>query len=660
MWIEGFLTALNFNYVLWLILGTLWGLFIGVLPALGPNFAVAIMLPFTYGMDTASALIFLCAAHASCNYGDSLASILVNIPGGPGTVATCWDGYPMARQGKATRALGIATFASFTGGAITWLSLVLLAKPIGEMAMAIGAPEYFALGVMALGLVSVAGRGETLKGVIMACVGLLLAAVGQDPVTGVTSRFSFGIMWLEAGIPIVVSTLGIFAISQIISLLEEKSVIYEATTGLKGTIFSGFLDVFRRPLTLIRAGFVGWFIGILPALGVSLAGISSYLVEKKYSKEKEDFGKGCPGGVVAAEVGKGACVVGDLIPTFTLGIPGSVTGAILMAALIIHGIEPGPRFLLSGLLPYIVFSGLLLAQLAYLVLGPMFCKLLARVIFLPNAILVPFITFLSFLGAYTERNYTSDLLLMVVFGILAYVLEKLGYSVICVVLGLILGDLVEANLGRSIQIGFGSAAIFLERPIALILLGITLLFLVGPYFLSLLGFRGLSIGGKESAVTRESKVNFGEVLSLIFIGLFMVMFIVIASAYKPLVRLFPDAVAVIGLLCILLRLSYWARIAIKNRGYKEITSPAAEVKERPVVRYQISMALLIGYGVLVYIFGFVATTCMFIILTAYIAGYRKPIGLGAMAVGAGITTLVFAKILNILLPVGMIYSALFY
>ena len=660
MWLEGFLTALNFNYLLWLILGTIWGLFIGVLPALGPNFAVAIMLPFTYGMDTASALIFLCAAHASCNYGDSLASILINIPGGPGTVATCWDGHPMARQGQASRALGIATLASFFGGAVTWVSLVLLAKPAGELAMTIGGPEYFALGVMALGLVSVAGRGETLKGVIMACLGLLLSTVGQDPVTGVTFRFSFGIMWLEAGIPIVVSTLGIFAISQIISLLEEKSIISDSTTGLKGTIFSGFLDVVRRPLTLLRAGLVGWFIGILPALGVSLAGISSYLVEKNYSKEKEDFGKGSPGGLVAAEVGKGACVVGDLIPTFTLGIPGSVTGAILMAALIIHGIEPGPRFLLSGLLPYIVFSGLFLAQLAYVVLGPLFCRLLARVIFLPNAILVPFITVLSFLGAYTERNYTSDLLLMVGFGILAYALEKLGYSVVCAVLGLILGDLVEANLGRSIQIGFGSAAIFLERPIALVLLGTTLLFLAGPYLLSLLGFRGLSIGSKESVVNQERKVNLSEVLSLIFIGLFMLMFIVIASAYKPQVRLFPDVVAVIGLLCILWRLSYWAWIAIKNRGNREMTSPAAEVKERPVVRYQISMALLIGFGVLVYIFGFVATTCMFIILTAYIAGYHKPIGLGAMAVGAGITTLVFAKILNILLPVGLIYSALFY
>ena len=222
MWLQGFLTALNLNNIIWLVLGTLWGLFIGVLPALGPNFAVAIMLPFTYGVDTASAMIFLCATHAACNYGDSLASILINIPGGPGTVATCWDGYPMARQGKAVRALGIATFASFFGGALTWFSLVLLAKPIGKMALSIGAPEYFALGLMALSLVAVAARGETLKGLVMVCLGLLLGSVGVDPVTGVTSRFSFGILWLEAGVPIVVSTLGIFAISQIISLMEEK------------------------------------------------------------------------------------------------------------------------------------------------------------------------------------------------------------------------------------------------------------------------------------------------------------------------------------------------------------------------------------------------------------------------------------------------------
>ena len=334
---------------------------------------------------------------------------------------------------------------------------------------------------MALSLISVGSKGETVKGIMMACLGLGLSFVGSDPVTGLVDRFAFGVPILAAGIPIVVSTLGVFAIAQAISLLGEGGTIAGETAEFKDSVFEGLGDVVRRPLTLFRAGEVGLWVGILPALGVSLAGIASYLFEKKYSKEAEDFGKGAPAGLLAAETGKGACVVGDLIPTFTLGVPGSVTGALLMAALIVHGIAPGPMFLLSGAMPYAVFMGIILAQAVFLVSGLVLAKYMAKVVFVPNAILAPAIVVICVLGSYAERNSVWDIMMMFGFGLLAYALDKAGYSVVCLVLGLILGNLVETNFHRALSISEGSPAIFLTRPMALAMLVITALFLLGPW-----------------------------------------------------------------------------------------------------------------------------------------------------------------------------------
>ena len=246
MWLEGFQIALSGTNVWWLLVGSCVGLVVGVLPGLGPTFGVALMLPFTFSLDPATALIFLCAIHAACNYGDSFSSFMLNVPGGPGTVATCWDGYPMAKQGFAGRALGISTLASLIGGVGAWLTLALLAKPITNFAVNLGAPEYFALGIMALGLISVGSKGETVKGLVMACVGLALSFIGDDPISGIGQRFGFGIPFLEAGIPIVVSTLGIFAIAQVIILIEEGGSIAE-TVEMNDSVWRGFVDVMKRP-----------------------------------------------------------------------------------------------------------------------------------------------------------------------------------------------------------------------------------------------------------------------------------------------------------------------------------------------------------------------------------------------------------------------------
>lgn len=650
MWLEGFYNALSGTNLLWLGIGTAIGLIVGVLPALGANFAVALMLPFTFGMSPVTAIIFLVAIHAACNYGDSVASIVVNVPGGPGTVATCWDGYPMAQKGKAGQALGIATLSSFIGGAGTWLFLALLVGPITRFALSIGAPEYFALGVMALGLISVASKGETIKGLIMALFGLALSAVGQDEATGLTFRFAYGVPSLEAGIPIVVSTLGIFALSQVMVLLEEGGTVAKAIE-VKDSILSGFPEVIKRPLTLLRAGTVGWFIGILPALGVSVAGILSYFIEKKYSKEAPQFGKGAPAGLIAAEVGKGACVVGDLIPTFTLGIPGSVTGAILMGALIIQGIEPGPRFLVMGSMPYTVFAGMVLSQATFLISGVLLGRFFIRVVYLPNAIIAPIIAVLTFLGAFAERNNPFDIYLVLIFGVLGYALDKLKYPAVCLVLGLIMGPLVEANFHRSLGISFGSYSIFLTRPITLTMLAITFLFLIGPYSWYLLKkvFRKTTqVEEAAPAAAAMEGVTLGEWILLGVVSFIFVAFLITARQYTPESRMFPDLVSVAGLFFV-----FWRLIAsFRHLSIGDLNWLYRFTLSGGKMSWQWSLALMGGFILSLYVLGFVVGSMVYISLVIVLSGDRRKGRSLLIGASTAVSMYLLARIVHLQLPSG--------
>jgi putative tricarboxylic transport membrane protein len=481
MWLDAFATALQAQNVIYLLAGTAIGLVIGALPGLGPLFGVSLALPFTFGMPAATSIIFLVSIHAATAYGDSIASILINTPGGIGSVAACWDGYPLAKKGKAAMALGISTFGSLLGGIIGWITLVLIAPVLTAFAMQIGAPEYFMLGIMALSLLAIASRGEHIRGLILGGVGLLLAFVGQDPIQGLNYRFTFGIPFLEDGLKLVPVTVGLFALSQAIVLAEEGGTIAEVVEHIGGSVWEGVRESLRRPLTIIRGGIVGILLGIMPALGISTANIIAYFVEKQASKEPQTFGEGNPAGLLAPETSKAACVVGDLIPTFTLGIPGSATTAILMVALVIHNLEPGPRFFLSGSAPYTVFAGILLAQIAFFISGMLLARYFAKIVLVPNALLVPTIVLLSFIGSYAMYNHVEDLVVTLVFGLAGYLLHKAHWPTACLVLGMVLGDLIEGNFHRSLAIGDDSLSIFVTRPISMVLLICTLVFLVWPY-----------------------------------------------------------------------------------------------------------------------------------------------------------------------------------
>ncbi len=485
MWWEGFLVATQGYNLLYLLSGTVVGLIIGALPGLGPLFAVALMLPLTFGMPAVSAIILLAAVHASTAYGDSLASILINTPGGVGSVASCWDGFPMAQQGKAGMALGLSAAGSLFGGVIGWLSLVLISPVLTGLALKMGPAEYFMLALLALSLLSLAAQGETIKGLILGGIGLLLAFIGRDPITA-TQRFTMGNMYLQDGVPLVPVVVGLFALSQAIILAESGGVIAQVR-GTKGDVWQGVVGAFRRPITLLRGGIIGILLGIMPALGLSTANIVAYLAEKRASREPETFGKGNVAGLLAPETAKNACIVGDLIPTFTLGIPGSSTTALFLAALTLHGIQPGAEFFQAGSLSYAVFVGILLAQFAFFVLGLLFAGYFARVVLLPNSLLVPLIVVLSFIGAYAMRHTLLDVLITILFGFVGYVLSKHRWPQACLVLGFVLGDIAESNLQRALLISGGSYLGVLARPGALGIFMTMLVMLGWPYLAKLPG-----------------------------------------------------------------------------------------------------------------------------------------------------------------------------
>ncbi len=656
MWFEGLLVVLKPINLFYLMLGNFIGLIFGVLPAVGPAFGVALMLPFTFGMEPATAIIFLCAVHATCAYGDSVTSILMKIPGSSATVPSSWDGFPLTQQGKGGMALGIAAFGSFVGGFIGWLFLIAIAKPITQFAIEIGAPEYFALGVMALGLISLASKGETLKGLLWACIGLAISFVGGDPITGLTSRFSFGVVWLEGGVPIVVCMLGLFAVTQVTKMMEEGENIVQVMA-VKDSVLSGFGAVLKRPFTILRASMVGLWVGVLPALGTTLASITGYLVEQKYSPEKAEFGHGAPAGLVAAEVSKGSCVVGDLIPTFTLGIPGSITGAIIMGALIIHGIDPGPRFMTSGVLPYAVFTGILMTQACLLITGMSVAKYFAKIVFVPNAILAPLIVSLCFLGSFTDRNTIFDVGLMVSFGFIGFLSVRAGYPVVSMLLGILLGPLVEVNFFRSLRIGLDSYAIFVTRPIALGILLITVAFMTWP-FVSPLFKRGESdIPSAEEAEEAESgesptdfvAIEFGLLIAVvIFFGLIQWE----SWHYSKDTGMFPKGVSIVGMILAI----YHLLILVPRMGMgyrKELKEEALKVCMPPWV----SFFGFAAYLLMIYLIGFPLATAGYVAGTGWRAGYRRITVLAPLSVGVGGTIYLLAWAMRIPISVWGLFGA---
>lgn len=496
--LDGFAVALTPTNIGLALFGCFIGTIVGALPGLGPVNGVAILIPlaFSLKLDPASAMIMLTCVYYGCMYGGRISSIMLNIPGDEPAMMTCLDGYPMARAGKAPEALAISGIASFVGAMLATIGLVLLAPVLVQFAIHFGPAEYFALYVLAF--VSIGGVSGTnpAKTLVAAAVGLALGTVGIDPQSGVP-RYTFGEFHLYDGFDAIVAIVGLFAISELLILLEHH--VKGMKVEVPGRVLPRWRDIRPTVPAMLRGSGIGFVAGVLPGAGASLGSFLAYTMEKRVSDREGTFGKGDARGVAAPEAGNNAAAGGALVPMLSLGVPGSGTTAVLLALLISLNIQPGPLLfqnrpdIVWGLIAALFFANVVLLALNIPLVG-----LFTRMLAIPMWLLMPLVVMVSFVGVYSISNSSFDLTLMVGFGVLGFVLRKLEISAVPVVLGLLLGTDMESNFRRALTISNGEIGIFFASPIAQGLYGAVALFLALAVYFALRRRRA----AKATAVTR--------------------------------------------------------------------------------------------------------------------------------------------------------------
>ncbi len=460
-------------------LGALAGTLVGVLPGLGPVGAMSMLLPVTYGMSPTGAMIMLAGIYYGAQYGGSTTSILVNIPGESASVVTCLDGYQMARQGNAGTALGIAAFGSFIAGTIGVVALSFLAPPLVDAALTFGAPEYFALMCLGLTVLTFLAQGSMLKALIMAILGLFVGTIGIDITTG-RQRFTLGLQDLMEGVGLVQIAMGMFGISEILLNIEKTMKVTVFETSLKG-LFPDLKDLKQSMGAILRGTGIGFFLGILPGGGAIIASFSSYAIEKRLSKHPEKFGTGIIEGVAAPESANNAAAQGAFIPLMTLGIPSNVVMALLLGALMLHGLTPGPLLMARNPdLFWGVITSMYIGNVMLLILNLPLIPVWVRFLKIPYPILFPFILLFCLIGVYTINNNVFDIYLMIFFGFFGYLAKKFEFEPAPFMLAVVLGPLMEKAFRHSLITFRGDFSVFITRPISGVIFGIALFLLIFP------------------------------------------------------------------------------------------------------------------------------------------------------------------------------------
>jgi len=480
--LSAFVALATFENALAMLLGTVIGIVIGALPGLTTTIGLAILIPISFGMSPLVALGLMAGLYNGSIYGGSIPAVLLRIPGTPSSIVTTFDGYPMAKSGNAALALRIACYSSAAGGAISAIAALLLAPPLSLVTLAFGPREYFWVALFGLASISVLLGGDATKGLISAALGLLISSVGMDVLTG-RNRFTFGQLELVDGVNLVAVLIGLFALPRILRMAEEavrtgvpKSDLHFSpgrfTWGLVGSMVP----------TWMRSSAIGIVVGILPGVGGNIAAFLSYNEAKRASKDPDSFGKGNPLGIAAAECGNSSDNAASLIPTLTLGVPGNAIAALIMGGLLVHGLQPGPAlFRDNGDIVYGFLIQMLLTSLLLLVLGGMIAtRIFAQVLRVPQILLVPMIVGLMFLGLFTVNNSPFELYLMIAFGLLGYLMERMGFPLPPMVLGAILGGTVELNLRSALMISRGDWTYLLASPISQVLFGLLVLVFLVP------------------------------------------------------------------------------------------------------------------------------------------------------------------------------------
>jgi putative tricarboxylic transport membrane protein len=484
LWVEALLNMFKPTTMLWIMIGGFIGLVFGALPGIGTSLTLTLLLPLTFHLPPLVGLPMLIVAWESCVVGGSISSILLNTPGTGGNVATCFDGFPLAEQGKARVALGIATASSMIGGILVTILLYFGLRFFSRIILLFGPAEIFLLAVAGLCLLSVTTKGAALKGLIVAGVGLLISSIGFDIISGFT-RFTWGMDYLYEGIPYITIVIGLFAVARMLELVTEKEQVSE-TGKLEGSLLEGLLVPFRYLRTVLRSCTIGAIIGFIPGLGVTSASLIAYGMARDSAPNPEEFGKGAYEGVVASEVANNAVKGGALIPGLSLGIPGNTDTAVFLVGLMMYGIRPGSDlFATNAHLVYLLIVASIVAHFVYCFQISLFSSIFAKITTLPLGILAPIVLLIALTGAYTLQNNIWDVIFALVFGIIGYGMIKLKYPVVPFLMAVILGPTIEANYGRALLISGGSYSIFFSSVLSKVLVVAIALSLLLPFLQSL-------------------------------------------------------------------------------------------------------------------------------------------------------------------------------
>ncbi len=481
----GFAGALTPWNLLMCFAGVFAGQLVGALPGIGPSAAIALLLPLTFGGDPTSAIILFAGIYYGAQYGGTLTSVLISVPGEPSSVMTSLDGHQMALKGRAGTALGIAAIGSFFAGTIATLGLMLLAPPLARAALAFGPPEYFALVVLGLTALAAVG-GSVLKGLSAGVFGLLISTIGIDQQTGV-ARFAFDQVWLLDGIGFIVITVALFGIGEVLSSVGKPA---PAPITKVGNVLPSREEWRQSRMPILRGSVIGFLVGVLPATGATIASFLAYIVEKKVSRHPEKFGTGAIEGVAGPEASNNAAAGGAMVPMLALGVPGSGTTAIILGALIMFGIRPGPElFDKNSALVWTVIASMYIGNVMLLVMNLPLAGVFAKILRVPYPYLYPPILALCVAGVYSQANSIQDVWMLLVFGVLGWLMMRYDWPAAPMILGLVLGTIFENSLRQSMTLSHGSLTIFFTRPISAFLLACSLFAIAAPLMIKLMQSR---------------------------------------------------------------------------------------------------------------------------------------------------------------------------
>jgi putative tricarboxylic transport membrane protein len=481
--ISGAVAALTLTNMGFLVFGTFVGIVVGILPGIGPMVGMVVLLPFTFALAPDVALSMLLGVFCGGYFGGAVPAILMRTPGVPSSLITSFDGFPLTQKGEAQTALSAALLGSFGGGIISVVILVFLAPLLAHVAANFGPPEYFGAGLFGVTLVVMANRDQLMRGILLLGLGLWFSTVGIDGAT-LSPRFNFGTLYLQNGLDIVPVCLGLFGVGQTLLLVERKILQTDQMNLTRSTLdFSKLWETLRYWKTLLRSGIIGTFVGLLPGTGSILASFMSYEAAKRSSKRPQDFGNGTPEGCLASEAGNNAVPAGAMIPLLTLGIPGEALSAVLLGVFTINGIYPGPLLLVKEpvLINTLYFSIFMINVAAFLMLA-LWMKPFAMIVRVSTTLLAANIMLISVIGIYAVNTRMFDAAVAVFMGVLGYILLRLKWPVVNLVMGVVLGEILENRLRQSLSLGDGNPLIFLSRPISLTLIILSVLIVVIPIY----------------------------------------------------------------------------------------------------------------------------------------------------------------------------------